>query len=112
MLTRTDHTQLWSLGTIAVSLASALCASVPDYLPGKRALAISLVLYHTGVAAVLYSCPRFIPVSFGAAFEAWSISPERTISVAHALLGLLVTGWWQATLPLVDLAAQGKLGTR
>jgi hypothetical protein len=47
-----------------------LNANIPEFLPGKRALAIGLCVYHTIVSTVLFQAPRFIPFSFGAFFEA------------------------------------------
>jgi hypothetical protein len=41
-----------------------------EFLPGKRALAIGLCVYHSVVSTVLFQSPRFIPYSFGAFFEA------------------------------------------
>lgn len=41
-----------------------------EFLPGKRALAIGLCVYHSVVSTVLFQSPRFIPYSFGAFLEA------------------------------------------
>ena len=41
-----------------------------EFLPGKRALAIGLCVYHSIISTVLFQAPRFIPFSFGAFFEA------------------------------------------
>jgi hypothetical protein len=41
-----------------------------EFLPGKRALAIGLCVYHSVVSTVLFQTPRFIPYSFGGFFEA------------------------------------------
>lgn len=41
-----------------------------EFLPGKRALAIGLCVYHSVLSTVLYQAPRFIPFSFGPIFEA------------------------------------------
>jgi hypothetical protein len=41
-----------------------------EFLPGKRALAIGLCVYHSVVSTVLLQAPRFIPFSFGPSFEA------------------------------------------
>jgi hypothetical protein len=46
-----------------------------EFLPGKRALAIGLCIYHTICSTILYQAPRFIPMSFGAMFEAYVLSP-------------------------------------
>ena len=42
-----------------------------EYLPGKRALAIGLCIYHSISSTVLYGAPRFVPVSFGHWAEGW-----------------------------------------
>ena len=36
-----------------------------EFLPGKRAFAIGLCVYHTVCSTILYQAPRFIPQSFG-----------------------------------------------
>jgi hypothetical protein len=41
-----------------------------EFLPGKRALAIGLCVYHSIISTVLFQAPRFIPFSFGPFFEA------------------------------------------
>jgi len=43
---------------------------IPDFLPGKRALAIGLCVYHSIISTVIFQAPRFIPFSFGPTFEA------------------------------------------
>jgi hypothetical protein len=43
---------------------------IPEFLPGKRALAIGLCVYHSVISTVLFQAPRFIPFSFGPFFEA------------------------------------------
>ncbi len=40
-----------------------------EFLPGKRALAMGLCVYHSSASTVLYYAPRFIPYSFGPFFE-------------------------------------------
>ena len=40
-----------------------------EFLPGKRALAIGLCVYHCVISTVLFQAPRFIPYSFGALLE-------------------------------------------
>ena len=42
-----------------------------EFLPGKRALAIGLCIYHSTVSTVLFQAPRFIPHSFGPLFETY-----------------------------------------
>jgi hypothetical protein len=41
-----------------------------EFLPGKRALAIGLCVYHSVISTVLFQAPRFIPYSFGTFLEA------------------------------------------
>jgi hypothetical protein len=36
-----------------------------EFLPGKRAIAIGLCIYHVTCSTVLYNAPRFIPYSLG-----------------------------------------------
>lgn len=40
-----------------------------EYLPGKRAFAAGLTVYHTLVAGTLFQAPRFIPKTFGVLLE-------------------------------------------
>ena len=42
-----------------------------EFLPGKRALAIALCVYHATVSTVLFNAPRFIPHTFGAIAESY-----------------------------------------
>lgn len=77
----------------------SLCAvcllvyNLPDYLPGKRALAILLLLYHGAASTVLLQAPRFIPHSFGPHAEGAHVTPESVWGVAHGMLALLVSAW-------------------
>jgi len=43
----------------------------PEFLPGKRALAIGLCLYHSISSTILFQTPRFIPHSFGPLLESY-----------------------------------------
>lgn len=49
----------------------------PEFLPGKRALAIGLCVYHSIVSTILYQAPRFIPHSFGPAAEGYATLNEH-----------------------------------
>ncbi|CAL1699271.1 unnamed protein product [Somion occarium] len=62
-------------GTCAAAL---LCFSLPEFLPGKRALAIALCLYHVTCSTILYGAPRIIPYSFGPLAESYTASPPRS----------------------------------
>jgi hypothetical protein len=42
---------------------------ITEYMPGKRALAIGLTIYHSSASTVLFQAPRFIPSSIGPLFE-------------------------------------------
>ena len=42
---------------------------ITEFLPGKRALAIGLCVYHSILSTILFQAPRFIPFTLGAFFE-------------------------------------------
>jgi hypothetical protein len=46
-------------------------STLKEFLPGKRAFTIGLVIYHSVCSTVLLQAPRFIPHSFGEVFERW-----------------------------------------
>ncbi|CAL1699270.1 unnamed protein product [Somion occarium] len=82
-------------GTCAAAL---LCFSLPEFLPGKRALAIALCLYHVTCSTILYGAPRIIPYSFGPLAESYRVTPEVVWGTLHGLVGLGMAIWWQATV--------------
>ncbi|TFK46854.1 hypothetical protein OE88DRAFT_1721005 [Heliocybe sulcata] len=96
--------KLYSCLTLATCIASFLCFSLPEFLPGKRALAIGLCVYHSVASTVLYQAPRFIPHSFGALAEAYKVTPENVWGTLHGVLGLAFVVWWQATVQYAQLA--------
>lgn len=49
-------------------------AVVVEFMPGKRAMAISLCVYHSTVSTVLFNAPRFIPHSFGPLAESYVLA--------------------------------------
>ncbi|CAK5262148.1 unnamed protein product [Mycena citricolor] len=61
--------KLYSALVFATCGVSLLCFGLPEFLPGKRALAIGLCIYHTICSTILYQAPRFIPMSLGAFAE-------------------------------------------
>ena len=87
-----------------------------DFLPGKRALAIGLTVYHCIVSTVLFQAPRFVPYSLGALAEGsvsilsfmqrmeltilirYKLTPEILWGGAHGFIGLGFVVWWQATV--------------
>ena len=94
-----------------------LNAHLSEFLPGKRALAIGLCIYHVTCSTVLFNAPRFIPHSFGALAESYvakrvimvitadhvvrmNATPERVWGTLHGLVGLGFAVWWQATVQL------------
>lgn len=82
----------------ASALGAFLVFPLPEYLPGKRAFAIVLMLYHMLVAGILYQSPRFIPYSLGALAEQAKLTPELIWSAAHGFIALIFGLWWQSTL--------------
>ncbi|KAJ8072620.1 hypothetical protein PM082_016179 [Marasmius tenuissimus] len=94
-----------SLGTC---LASFLCFSLPDILPGKRALALGLCLYHTVCSTILFQAPRFIPHTFGPACEELKLTPEVAWSAMHGLLGFTFMLWWQSSVTVVQAPTAGR----
>jgi hypothetical protein len=100
---------------------------MPEFFPGKRALAIGLCVYHSAVSTVLFQAPRFIPFSFGAFFEAsvwfhllraphtpelilpalrasrYKVTPEIVWGCMHGFLGLGFVTWWQGTVAYTQM---------
>ncbi|KAH8113870.1 hypothetical protein DFH11DRAFT_280317 [Phellopilus nigrolimitatus] len=99
--------KLYAALTLASCVASFLCFSLPDFLPGKRALAIGLTVYHCIASTVLYQAPRFIPLSFGALFESFNVTPENVWGTLHGIISLGFVFWWQATV--AQAAAMRKM---
>ncbi|EAU89578.1 hypothetical protein CC1G_02467 [Coprinopsis cinerea okayama7 len=83
---------------------------VVEFLPGKRALAIALCVYHTACSTVIYQAPRFIPHTFGPAAEALKITPENIWGTLHGIVGLTMVIWWQGTVHLAHLMRQALAG--
>ncbi|KAG6333215.1 hypothetical protein ID866_5870 [Astraeus odoratus] len=90
--------KLYSAFLAATCITTLLVYPLPEFLPGKRALAIGLCVYHSIASTVLYQAPRFIPHSFGPAFESFKITPEVAWGTMHGVLGLAMVVWWQGTL--------------
>jgi hypothetical protein len=79
---------------------------LPEFLPGKRALAIGLCIYHSIASTVLYQSPRFIPHTFGVVAESFKVTPENVWGTLHGIIGLMMVFWWQSTLHLASFARQ------
>ncbi|KAJ7683038.1 hypothetical protein B0H17DRAFT_1161020 [Mycena rosella] len=99
--------KLYSALVFAICGVSFLCFSLPEFLPGKRALAIGLCIYHTICSTILYQAPRFIPMSFGAMFEAYKITPEAVWGTMHGIVGLSMIVWWQGTVHYAQMVRGG-----
>jgi len=95
------------------ALAAGMCAAaflaygLPEFLPGKRALAIGLCLYHVTCSTILYSAPRFIPISLGELAESFKATPETIWGTVHGLVGFGFAIWWQTTVGMA--AAMRKM---
>ncbi|KAI0261659.1 hypothetical protein BC834DRAFT_895320 [Gloeopeniophorella convolvens] len=95
--------KLYATLVLGVCLAAFLVYPLPEFLPGKRALAIGLCVYHSIVSTVLFQSPRFIPFSFGALFETYKFTPEVLWGGLHGLLGLGFVTWWQGTVAFTQM---------
>ncbi|KAF8903920.1 hypothetical protein CPB84DRAFT_1773708 [Gymnopilus junonius] len=102
--------KLYSSLVLASCITTLLCFNLPEFLPGKRALAIGLCIYHAICSTVLYQAPRFIPHTFGPAFETLKVTPEAVWGTAHGIIGLGMVVWWQLTLPLTQMASAAQRG--
>ncbi|KAG8774595.1 hypothetical protein FRC12_001894 [Ceratobasidium sp. 428] len=96
--------KMYSAMLLASCLASLLCFNLPEFLPGKRAFAIQLLIYHSVAAAMLFQSPRFIPHSLGSLAESVAITPEKIWGTLHGMISVGLGLWWQFTLPLVKHA--------
>ncbi|KAK0446626.1 hypothetical protein EV421DRAFT_1790321 [Armillaria borealis] len=99
--------KLYASLALASCIVALLCFPLPEFLPGKRALAMGLCVYHSSASTVLYYAPRFIPYSFGPFFEQYRITPENVWGTVHGLVGLGMVVWWQLTLPYVQMGQTG-----
>ncbi|KIM60644.1 hypothetical protein SCLCIDRAFT_939269 [Scleroderma citrinum Foug A] len=90
--------KLYSAFIAATCVTALLAFPLPEFLPGKRALAIGLCIYHSIASTILYQAPRFIPLSFGPALESLKITPEVVWGTLHGVVGLAMVVWWQGTL--------------
>ncbi|KAF8556021.1 hypothetical protein OG21DRAFT_752320 [Imleria badia] len=90
--------KLYAAVVAATCIASVLVFPLPEFLPGKRALAIALCVYHSVASTILFQAPRFIPHTFGAWCESIKVTPENVWGTFHGVLGLLMVVWWQLTL--------------
>ncbi|KAJ7100231.1 hypothetical protein B0H15DRAFT_920126 [Mycena belliarum] len=99
--------KLYSALVFAICGVTFLCFNLPEFLPGKRALAIGLCIYHTICSTIIYGAPRFIPISWGPMFEAYKITPENVWGTLHGIVGLSMVVWWQGTVHYAALVRGG-----
>ncbi|KAF8979706.1 hypothetical protein BDQ17DRAFT_1292053 [Cyathus striatus] len=100
--------KLYAALVSASCVIALLCYPLPEFLPGKRALAIGLCIYHSIASTILYQAPRFIPMSLGALAESYKITPEAVWGTLHGLVGLGMVVWWQGTVHLAAMARGGR----
>ncbi|OSD01412.1 hypothetical protein PYCCODRAFT_1468588 [Trametes coccinea BRFM310] len=98
--------KLYAALAAGTCVASLLCFGLPEFLPGKRALAIALGIYHVTCSTILYNAPRFIPHTFGNFAESYRMTPEVVWGTLHGVLGLGFAVWWQATVQQAALMAK------
>lgn len=100
--------QLYATLALSLSIICLLLYTLPDYLPGKRACAILLLLYHGVASSVLLNAEPFIDFAFPEVLAKQGVRVETIAGVAHGLLSLLTVSWWQASLGAVK--AYGATG--
>ncbi|CCA67305.1 hypothetical protein PIIN_01138 [Serendipita indica DSM 11827] len=88
-------------------LAAYLVSGLPEFLPGKRAVALQLCLYHTVAATALWHSPRFIPITLGEDAERLGITLEKIWCVSHGFASAALGIWWHITIPYM-IAMKGK----
>ncbi|EST04975.1 hypothetical protein PSEUBRA_005776 [Kalmanozyma brasiliensis GHG001] len=93
--------KLYATLSLALSIVCILLYGLPDYLPGKRAAAILLLLYHGVASSVLLNAEPFIDFAFPALLAKHGVRVESVAGVAHGFLSLLTVSWWQASLSAV-----------
>ncbi|KAI9509260.1 hypothetical protein F5148DRAFT_1275356 [Russula earlei] len=100
--------KMYATLVLSVCIIALLCFPLPEFLPGKRALAIGLCVYHSIISTVLFQAPRFIPYSFGPFFEAYKVTPEIVWGCFHGFLGLGFVAWWQSTVAFTQMMKRAE----
>ncbi|KZT69959.1 hypothetical protein DAEQUDRAFT_765004 [Daedalea quercina L-15889] len=96
--------KMYSAMVAGFCLAALLAFSLPEFLPGKRALGMGLCFYHVTCSTILFNAPRFIPHTFGAFAESRRATPEVVWGTLHGIVGLTLAIWWQATVGMAAAA--------
>ncbi|CBQ73689.1 conserved hypothetical protein [Sporisorium reilianum SRZ2] len=106
--------KLYATLSLSLSIICMLLYGLPDYLPGKRAAAILLLLYHGVASSVLLNAEPFIDFAFPQMLAKHGVTVEAVAGVAHGFMSLLTVSWWQASLGAVRAygggAAPGAAG--
>ncbi|OSX61080.1 hypothetical protein POSPLADRAFT_1074813 [Postia placenta MAD-698-R-SB12] len=98
--------KMYSALVAGLCLSALLVFTLPEFLPGKRALGMALCFYHVTCSTILFNAPRFIPHSFGPFAESYRATPEVVWGTLHGIVGFTLAAWWQATLGITQLAAR------
>lgn len=93
--------QLYATLALSLSIICILLYGLPDYLPGKRAAAILLLLYHGVASSVLLNAEPFIDFAFADVLAKHGVRVETVAGVAHGFMSLMTVSWWQASLGAV-----------
>ncbi|CDR88504.1 uncharacterized protein SPSC_04331 [Sporisorium scitamineum] len=93
--------KLYATLALSLSIICMLLYGLPDYLPGKRAAAILLLLYHGVASSVLLNADPFIDFAFPEILAKHGVTVEAVAGVAHGFMSLLTVSWWQASLGAV-----------
>ncbi|SNX84945.1 uncharacterized protein MEPE_03654 [Melanopsichium pennsylvanicum] len=93
--------KLYATLSLSLSIVCILLYGLPDYLPGKRAAAILLLLYHGVASSVLLNAEPFIDFAFPERLAQHGVRVETIAGVAHGIMSLITVSWWQASLGAV-----------
>ncbi|OZJ04940.1 hypothetical protein BZG36_02642 [Bifiguratus adelaidae] len=85
--------KMWAITVISLSLPSMLAISMPDTMPGKRAIGLGLMTYHA-LFAITFMQLREAPVLEQPSSK---VTAEFTVMVLHTILFLLFATWWQTS---------------
>ncbi|TKY85372.1 hypothetical protein EX895_005534 [Sporisorium graminicola] len=90
--------KLYATLSLSLAIICMLLYGLPDYLPGKRAAAILLLLYHGVASSVLLNAEPFIDFAFPELLAKHGVRVEAVAGVAHGFMSLLTVSWWQSSL--------------
>ncbi|GAC75126.1 hypothetical protein PANT_14c00050 [Moesziomyces antarcticus T-34] len=99
--------KMYATLALALSIVCLLLYGLPDYLPGKRAAAILLLLYHGVASSILLNAEPFVDFVFPEILAKHGVRVETVFGVAHGILSLLTVSWWQASLGSVKAQGSG-----